>query len=103
MLLEDRGPGGGNCPTTEYFNAIGQHLLDNPEYTKLYNDDMFRIIGRARSSFHLAVLNQSTSKRKSRYCVDKRSKFFLLDSRRNSLFRHAALIGHFAGHLLAFF
>ena len=37
-------------------SAIGQHLLDNPDCAKLYNDDMFRIIGRARSSFNLAVL-----------------------------------------------
>ena len=37
-------------------SAIGQHLLDNPDCAKLYNDDMFRIIGKARSSFHLAVL-----------------------------------------------
>ena len=37
-------------------SAIGQHLLDNPDWEKLYNDDMFRIIGRGRSSFHLAVL-----------------------------------------------
>ena len=37
-------------------SAIGQHLLDNPDCAKLYNDDMFQIIGRARSSFHLAIL-----------------------------------------------
>ena len=37
-------------------SAIGQHLLDNPDCAKLYNDNMFRIISRARSSFHLAVL-----------------------------------------------
>ena len=37
-------------------SAIGQHLLDNPDCAKLYNDDMFQIIGRARSSFHLAFL-----------------------------------------------
>ena len=37
-------------------SAIGQHLLDNPDCAKLYNDDMFRIIGRAQSSFNLAVL-----------------------------------------------
>ena len=36
-------------------SAIGQHLLDNPDCAKLYNDDMFRIIGRARLPFHLAV------------------------------------------------
>ena len=28
----------------------------NRDFAKLYNDDMFRIIGRARSSFQLAVL-----------------------------------------------
>ena len=37
-------------------SAIGQHLLVNPDCAKLYNDDMFRIIGRARSSFNLAAL-----------------------------------------------
>ena len=37
-------------------SAIGQHLLDNPDCAKIYNDDMFQINGRARSSFHLAVL-----------------------------------------------
>ena len=38
-------------------SAIGQNLLDNLEIVqKFYNDDMFRIIGRAQSSFHLAVL-----------------------------------------------
>ena len=34
-------------------SAIGQHLLDNPDCAKLYNDDKFWIIGRARSSFQL--------------------------------------------------
>ena len=37
-------------------SAIGQHLLENPDCAKLYNGDMFHIIGRARSSFLLAVL-----------------------------------------------
>ena len=36
--------------------AIGQHLLENPECAKMYNDDKVRIIGQARSSFHLGVL-----------------------------------------------
>ena len=31
-------------------------FLDNDYPENVYNDDMFRIIGRARSSFHLAVL-----------------------------------------------
>ena len=37
-------------------SAIGQHLLTIPECTKTYTDDNFRIIGQARSSFHLSVL-----------------------------------------------
>ena len=37
-------------------SAIGQHLLENPDCAKNYNGDMFRIIGKVRSSFHLAVL-----------------------------------------------
>ena len=36
-------------------SAIGKHYLGNPDCAKLYNDDMFQIIGKARSSFHLAV------------------------------------------------
>ena len=37
-------------------SAIGQYLLNNQDCAKLYNDDMFQIIGRAQASFHLAVL-----------------------------------------------
>ena len=37
-------------------SAIGQHLITNPECAKTYADDNFRIIGQARSSFHLGVL-----------------------------------------------
>ena len=37
-------------------SAIGQHLIANPECAKIYTDDNFRIIGQARSSFHLSVL-----------------------------------------------
>ena len=36
--------------------AIGQHFIENPECAKIYTDDSFRIIGHARSSFHLNVL-----------------------------------------------
>ena len=36
-------------------SAIGQHLIEKPEYTKRYTDDNFRIIEQARSSFHLNV------------------------------------------------
>ena len=37
-------------------SAIGQHFIANPECAKTYSDDNFRIIGQARSSFHLSVL-----------------------------------------------
>ena len=37
-------------------SAIGQHLITNPECTKAYIDNNFRIIEQARSSFHLGVL-----------------------------------------------
>ena len=43
-------------PKNKCDSAIGQHLLENPECAKIYNDDKFRIIGQARSSFHLGVL-----------------------------------------------
>ena len=46
----------GVCGGWWYTTGGGQHLLDYPDCAKLYNDDMFRIIGRARSSFYLAVL-----------------------------------------------
>ena len=31
---------------------LGLFLLENPDCAKNYNGDMFRIIGKARSSFH---------------------------------------------------
>ena len=37
-------------------SAIGQNLIANPECAKTYTDDNFRIIGQARSSFHISVL-----------------------------------------------
>ena len=37
-------------------SAIGQHLITNPVCAKIYTDDNFRIIGQARSSFHLGIL-----------------------------------------------
>ena len=37
-------------------SAIGQHLIANLECAKTYTDENFWIIGQARSSFHLSVL-----------------------------------------------
>ena len=36
--------------------VIGQHLIKIPECAKTYTDGNFRIIGQARSFFHLSVL-----------------------------------------------
>ena len=36
-------------------SAKGQHIITNPECAKTHTDDNFRIIGKARSSFHLSV------------------------------------------------
>ena len=45
-----------NNSKTNCESAIRQYLLTNPECAKIYTDDNFRIIGQARSSFHLSVL-----------------------------------------------
>ena len=56
-------------------SVIGQHLLENPDCAKNYNGDMFQIIGKARSSFHLAVLESICISTKKPLFVDKRSSF----------------------------
>ena len=43
-------------PKMKSDSAIGQHLIKNPECAKTYSDHIFQIIGQARSSFHLCVL-----------------------------------------------
>ena len=46
-----------NCdPEMKCDLAIRRHLIKNPECAKTFTDDNFRIIGQARSSFHLSVL-----------------------------------------------
>ena len=44
------------CSKITCESAIGQHLITNPDCAKTYTDDNFWIIGQARSSFHLGVL-----------------------------------------------
>ena len=59
-------------------SAIGQHLPENPDCAKNYNGDMFRIIGKARSSFHLAVLESIyISTNKPLLCRQKEFVFIL--------------------------
>ena len=45
-----------NNSKINYELAIGQHLIASPECDKIYTEDNFWIIGQARSSFHLSVL-----------------------------------------------
>ena len=59
-------------------SAIGQHLIANPECANTYTDDNFRIIGQARSSFHL--MNLFTSRLNAQSYVDKKSLFSHWDS-----------------------
>ena len=57
-------------------SAIGQHLIANPECAKTCTDDNFRIIGQARSSFHLSVLECVYIKtQNSILCKQKESVF----------------------------
>ena len=45
-----------NNPKMTCDSAIGQHLITDPECAKTFPDDNFRIVGQARSSFHISVL-----------------------------------------------
>ena len=38
-------------------SAIGQHLVENPEFGRSFTDDKFSILSRARSDFHLSILH----------------------------------------------
>ena len=53
-------------------------LITNPECAKTYTDDNFRIIGQARSSFHLGVLESVYIKTQNPVlCRQKEFVFFL--------------------------
>ena len=45
-----------STPSVYCDSAIGQHLLENKECAKHFNNAQFSILARARSSFHLSVL-----------------------------------------------
>ena len=55
--------------------ALEQHLIANPESAKTYTDDNFRIIGQARSSFHLSVLESVNMKTQNPVVCRKKSLF----------------------------
>ena len=48
--------GKATSPRQFHESAIGQHLLDNAECALYYNKDKFSVLARARTSFHLSVL-----------------------------------------------
>ena len=57
---------------------IGQHLITNPECAKTYTDDNFRIIGQARLSIHLSVLESVYIKTQNPvFCKQKEFVFSL--------------------------
>ena len=59
-------------------SAIRQHLIANSECAKTYTDDNFRIIGQARSSFHLSVLESVCTKSQNPFlCRQKECVFSL--------------------------
>ena len=61
-------------------SAIGQHLIANPECAKTYTDDNFRIIGQARSSFHLGVLESVYIRTQNPVLCKQKEFIFHLDS-----------------------
>ena len=61
-------------------SAIGQHLLMNPECAKTYTDNNFRIIGQARSSFHLSVLESVYIKTQNPVLCKQKDFIFRLES-----------------------
>ena len=78
-------------------SAIGQHLLTNPECAKTYTDDIFRIIGQTRSSFHLSVLESVYIKTQNPVLCTQKDFIFLL-----GIFKYImviGLIGHSWGQL----
>ena len=60
------------------YSAKGQHLITNPECAKTYTDDKFRIIGQARSSFHLGVLESVYIKTQNPVFCEQKEFIFLL-------------------------
>ena len=70
----------GNKSKANCESAIGQHLINNPECTKTYTDDNFRINGQARSSFHLSVKESVYITTQSQVLCRQKSSFSHWDS-----------------------
>ena len=69
-----------NNSKTNSESAIKQHLITNPECGKTYRGDNFRIIGKARSSFHLSVLESVYIKTQNPVLCRKKCSFSHWDS-----------------------
>ena len=57
-------------------SAIGHHLIKNPECAKTYTEEIFRIIGQAKSSFHLSVLESVYDKTHSPVLCKRKAFIF---------------------------
>ena len=52
---------------------MGQHLAENPDCGRSYDDDCFSVIGKGRSPYHLKVLEAVTiNKLKPDLCRQKK-------------------------------
>ena len=61
-----------------YESAIGKHLVENPECAKTYTEDNVRMIGQAKSSFYLRVLESDYSKTQNPVVCRRRELGFSL-------------------------
>lgn len=63
-----------SCKIPKYLEtAVGQHLAENPDCGRSYDDDCFSVIGKGRSAYHLKVLEAVTiNKLKPDLCRQKK-------------------------------
>ena len=59
-------------------SAIGEHVITNPGCAKTYTDDNFLVIGQARLSFHLKVLESVYIKTQNAVLYKQKEFVFLL-------------------------
>ena len=65
-------------------SAIGTHLLKHPNCALHYNDNQFSILSKARSEFHLALLESiHTQPQANLHCAVKKSSFIGLNYQDN--------------------
>ena len=72
-----------NSSTPNCDSAIGTHLLKHPNCALHYNDNQFSILSKARSEFHLAVLESIHIPQANLHCAVKKSLFIGLNYQHN--------------------